>query len=175
MVTYMRPRARSVSASAFAARTVQLFEPSTYKPPAEAVQIPFELQENLPNVRATVDTGSGAIEARLMVDTGSSQFVDLNRPFVDAHRLLETITDASSSDRPAALGGSAPFLYATARRVTLGSLVFDRPRIGLSRAPAGSSARSERDGIIGNDLLRQFVVTVDYSRRTIVLERPGQE
>jgi predicted aspartyl protease len=157
---------------AFEARTVQLIEPSAYKPPAGAVQIPFELQENLPIVRATVDTGSGAIEARLMVDTGASQFVDLNRPFVDAHRLVETMTDASSRDRPAALGGSAPFLYATARRVTLGSLVFDRPRIGMSRAQAGSSARSERDGIIGNDLLRQFVVTVDYSRRTIVLERP---
>jgi hypothetical protein len=65
-----------------------------------------------------VDTGSGAIEARRMIDAGASQFVDLNRPFVDAHRLVDTMTDASSRDRPAALGGSAPFLYATARRAT---------------------------------------------------------
>ena len=35
-----------------------------------------------------------------------------------------------------------------------------------------SSSRSERDGIIGNALLESFVVTVDYARRTLVLERP---
>src|SRR5262245_63701679 len=34
-----------------------------------------------------------------------------------------------------------------------------------------SSSRGERDGIIGNDALRQFVMTVDYSRRQLVLER----
>jgi hypothetical protein len=81
-----------------------------------------------------------------MVDTGASQFIDLNRPFVDSHRLVDALPDAKPSDRPAALGGSAPFLYATAPRVTLGGIVFDRPRIGLSRAESGSSARKERDG-----------------------------
>ncbi len=106
-----------------------------------------------------------------MIDTGAATFVDLNRPFVDAHRLVETLPDAKATDRPAALGGTAPFLYATAQRVTLGGVVFERPRLGLSRAQTGSSSRSERDGIIGNDLLQQFVVTVDYSRRTLVLER----
>jgi hypothetical protein len=155
---------------AFESRTMRLLDPSTYKPPAGAVLIPFELQENLPIVRAIVDAGSGPIAARLMVDTGASQFVDLNRPFVDAHRLVEALRDATSSDRPAGLGGPAPFVYATGRTVTLGGLVFERPRIGLSRAQSGSSSRSDRDGIIGNDLLRQFVATFDYSRRTLVLE-----
>jgi hypothetical protein len=157
---------------AFGARTLRFLDPAAYKPPAEAVRVPFELQENLPIVRATIDTGSSRIEARLMVDTGASQFIDLNRPFVDTHRLVDALPDAKTSDRPAALGGTAPFLYATVPRVTLGGVVFDRPRIGLSRAQSGSSARTERDGIIGNDLLRQFVVTVDYTRRTLVLERP---
>jgi hypothetical protein len=156
---------------AFASRTLRLIDPSTYTSPAGAVQIPFELQENLPIVRATIDAGSGALEARLMVDTGASQFVDLNRPFVEAHRLVDLLSDATSVDRPAALGGSAPFLNGTANRVTLGSLVFERPRIGLSRAQTGSSSRRDRDGIIGNALLQQFVMTVDYKRHTIILER----
>ena len=156
---------------AFASRTLRLIDPSTYRPPVDAVQIPFELQENLPIVRATLDAGSGTLEARLMVDTGASQFVDLNRPFVEAHRLVDILNDATPSDRPAGLGGSAPFLYGTAKRVTLGSLVFERPRIGLSRAQTGSSSRRDRDGIIGNALLQQFVMTVDYRRHTIVLEK----
>ncbi len=157
---------------AFEARTMKLLDPSTYTPPSGATLVPFELQENLPIVRVILDAGGGSVEARLMVDTGASAFIDLNRPFVEAHRLVEIMPGVTSADRPAALGGTAPFLYATARRVTFGGVVFDEPRLGLSRAQTGSSSRSERDGIIGNDLLRQFIMTVDYSRRTLVLERP---
>ena len=152
-------------------RKLRLIDPAAYTPASGAVLVPFELQDDLPVVRATVDAGSGPHEARLMVDTGASQFVDLNRPFVDAHRLLAAISDAATTQRPAGLGGSAPVRYGTGRRVTLGGVTFDRPRLGLSQAESGSSARRDRDGIIGNDLLRQFVVTVDYRRRFLVLEK----
>jgi hypothetical protein len=158
---------------AFAARTMSLLDPATYKAPPGATPVPFELQENLPIVRVGIDAGNGPIEARLMVDTGASAFIDLNRPFVEAHKLIERMPDATSADRPAALGGTAPFLYGTARSVTFAGVVFDKPRLGLSRAQSGSSSRGERDGVIGNELLQRFVMTVDYSRRTLVLERPG--
>jgi hypothetical protein len=157
---------------AFPSRTMRLIDPAAFTVPRGAVQIPFELQEDLPIVRAMIDAGSGPIEARLMIDTGASTFIDLNRPFVEAHRLVALIPDAKAADRPAALGGTAPFLYGTGRRVTLGGLAFDRPRLGLSRAQSGSSSRTERDGVIGNALLENFVVTVVYARRTLVLERP---
>jgi predicted aspartyl protease len=156
---------------AFGSRVMRLFDPLTYEPPAGAVLVPFELQEDLPIVRATIDDGRGPVEARLMVDTGASTFLDLNRPFVDAHKLTETMPEVSSAQRPAALGGTAPFVYATARRVTLAGQVFDAARIGLSRAQSGSSSRSERDGIIGNALLERYVMTVDYRRKILVLEK----
>jgi predicted aspartyl protease len=156
---------------AFGARIMRLFDPLAYEPPSGAVLVPFELQEALPIVRATIDDGRGPVEARLMVDTGASTFLDLNRPFVDAHRLTETMPEVSAAQRPAALGGTAPFVYATARRVTLAGQIFDGPKIGLSRAESGSSTRSERDGIIGNALLERYVMTVDYRRKILVLER----
>jgi hypothetical protein len=62
-------------------------------------------------------------------------------------------------------------VYGTGRRVVLGGMTFDRPRLGLSRATQGSSSRTERDGIIGNELLAQFLVTFDYSRRTVAFEK----
>jgi predicted aspartyl protease len=156
----------------FPSQRMRLIDPATYRPPSGAVLVPFELYEDLPIVHVTLDAGGGPIDARLMVDTGASAFIDLNRPFVETHRLVEIVRDAKPLDRPAALGGTAPFLYGTARRVALAGLVFDGPRLGLSRAQSGSSSRSERDGILGNDLLRQFIVTVDYRRKTLVLERP---
>ena len=158
----------------FNGRTMSLLDPSSYEPPAGAILVPFELDEDLPIVHVTLDVGSGSLDARLMVDTGAATFIDLNGPFVEARQLLTAMPDAAPDNRPAALGGTAPFLYGTGRRVVFGGVPFDRPRIGLSRATSGSSSRSERDGILGNDLLRHFAVTVDYRRRTLVLEKPGE-
>jgi hypothetical protein len=155
---------------AFDARVVRLIDPAAYEPPPGAVRVPFELQDDLPIVRATIDAGAGPLDARLMVDTGASQFIDLNRPFVDRHKLIDLMPDAAPAERPAGLGTPAPFLYGTVRSVVFGGRAFDKPRVGLSRATSGSSSRSDRDGIIGNDLLRRFTVTFDYRRRVIVLE-----
>jgi Aspartyl protease len=157
---------------AFPTQTMRLIDPGAFTPPKKAVAIPFELMADLPVVRVSIDAGAGPIEARLMVDTGAGTSIDLNRPFVDAHRLVDAMPEAKASDRPAALGGTAPFLYATGRRVMVGELAFDKPRLGLSRAQTGSSSRSERDGVIGNELLRPFVMTVDYKSQRIFLERP---
>jgi Aspartyl protease len=154
----------------FPARIMRLFDPAAYTPPADATTIQFELQEDLPIVHVSIDAGAGPIDARLMVDTGASTFIDLNRPFVEQHKLVEAMPDTAAADRPAALGGTAPFLYGTGRRASLGGIAFDRPRIGLSRATSGSSSRSERDGIIGNAVLEMFVMTVDYRRRLLVLQ-----
>ena len=156
----------------FPARIMRLFDPAAYTPPAGATTVPFELQDDLPVVHVTIDAGAGPLDARLMVDTAASAFIDLNRPFVEAHKLVEAMPDAAAADRPAALGGTAPFLYGTARRVAFAGATFDRPRIGLSRATTGSSSRSERDGIIGNAVLEHFVMTVDYRRRLLVLQPP---
>ena len=156
---------------AFPEQVMRLHDPATWRPPAGAMLIPFELQEDLPIIHVTIDAGTGPIDARLMVDTAAATVIDLNRPFVEAHKLVAAMPDAAASDRPAALGGTAPFLYGIGTRATLGSLTFDRPRLGLSRATTGSSSRSERDGIIGTELLRTFTMTVDYRRRTLVLQR----
>jgi len=155
----------------FARRILQLIEPGAYTPPPGAVTVPFELDDGLPIVHATVDAGTGPIDARLMLDTGAGDvFIDLNRPFVDKHRLLEALPDASATARPAGIGGTASFVYGTGRSFVLGGIVFEKPHLGFSRATQGSSSRSERDGVIGNDLLTRFVAVFDYPNRRLVLE-----
>ena len=154
----------------FEKQILHLIDPPTYRRPAGAVTVPFELQDDLPVVHVTVDCGSGPLDSRLMVDTGASQFLHLNRPFVEAHKLLDVMPDAVTSNIQAAIGTPAPILYGTGKRVVFGGQTFDRPRIGLSRAESGSSTTATRDGIIGNDLLRHFRMTIDYRRRQLTLE-----
>jgi hypothetical protein len=157
----------------FPATVMRLFDPARYAPPARAVTVPFELMDDLPVVHVTVDAGTGPLDARLMFDTGASAVIDLNRPFVEKHKLVEAMPDAAATARPSALGGTAPFLYGLGRSATLGGFTVEKPRLGLSRATSGSSARSERDGVIGNGWLQAFVVTVDYRRKLLVIERPA--
>ena len=158
---------------AFDLRTLRLLDPSTYKPPAGAVLIPFELQENLPIVRAIFDAAAGPYRGQA---DGRYRREPVRRSEQTFRRRAppDRGDERCHVERPAArLGGSAPFLHATGKRVTLGDFL-ERPRIGLSRAQSGSSSRSDRDGIIGNDLLRRLVATFDCRRRTLVLERPSQ-
>ena len=152
----------------FAKSVMRLIDPASYQAPQGSVTLPLELLENLPIVHVTIDAGGGAIDARLMLDTGASQFVELNRPFVDEHRLVESMPDAAAADRQAGIGTPAPFLIGKAR-VVFGGRPFEAARVGLSRATSGSSSRNDKDGIVGNDLLRNFLVTIDYRRRALVL------
>ena len=156
----------------FAKSVMRLIEPASYRPPERSVTLPLELPENLPIVHVTLDAGGGALDARLMLDTGASHFVDLNRPFVDEHRLLDQMPDAAAANRQAGIGTPAPFLIGKAR-VVFGGLAFEAARVGLSRATSGSSSRNDKDGIVGNDLLRNFIVTIDYAKRVLVLQRVG--
>jgi hypothetical protein len=174
----------------FPQQVMRLFDPAAYTPPHGALQVPFELQDDLPVIHVKVDAGSGPLDARLMVDTGAGTHIDLNRPFVEKHKLVELLTDAKAIDRPSALGGTAPFLYGTGKGAsisgrstsprgdTIGGIAFGPTRLGLSRSQSGSSASSARDGVIGNLVFERYVMTVDYRRRVIVLEgaglRPGQ-
>lgn len=155
----------------FTKSVMRLIDPASYQSPAGAITLPLELMDDLPIVHATIDAGGGPIDARLMLDTGASQFVELNRPFVEAHKLIELMPDAAPSNRQAGIGTPAAFLVGKAK-VIFGGRAFDAARVGLSRAASGSSSRSDKDGIIGNDLLRNFLVTIDYGRRVVVLLRP---
>jgi hypothetical protein len=62
---------RYVAQFDFAARVLRLFPPDGYASRPGAMVVPFELQDDLPVVRAVVDACSGPIEARLMLDTGA--------------------------------------------------------------------------------------------------------
>ena len=46
----------------------------------------------------------------------------------------------------------------------------NRPDVRAFAEPAGSSASTETDGLIGNTLLSRFTVYVDYARKRMLFE-----
>jgi hypothetical protein len=51
-----------------------------------------------------------------------------------------------------------------------GGFVIDRPVATFSEAVKGSEADGSYDGVLGGEILRRFRVTMDYSRRQMILE-----
>ncbi len=125
-------------------------------------------------VTARLDLPDGsALDARLLVDTGSSSGVSLNTPFATTHDLEARFP---SSELSAAVGvnGMAVRAVMYVSGLTIGDSDMGVTRVALSRATTGLSASTEFDGVIGAAVLRRFRVVVDYPRRSLTLEPLGE-
>ena len=56
------------------------------------------------------------------------------------------------------------------KAVQLGRFVIDNPPVGLSQDVEGAGASEENEGVIGSEIFRRFKVTVDLSRKRMILE-----
>jgi Aspartyl protease/PDZ domain len=149
----------------YVAKTIVLFEPKNYKGHGEI--LPIEILEKIPHVVVSISKGNVSSQpAKLLVDTGAAQTVVLYAPFIEKHKLLET-TAGTIEVAAGGLGGGSVMRKVRAKSVTIGETAFDNPLIYFS--PNRRSAEW-RDGVLGNGLLDRFKMTVDYSRRQIILE-----
>ena len=129
------------------------------------IAVPFEFYDHMPQVRGRF----GDRPARFNIDTGSRSEVTMTAPAVAAGGLRTlypagvTVTDGWG------VGGPSRSYVVRARTLSLGSVVVARPVAGLSDAQHGAFADPNYEGNIGSGLLKRFVVTFDYGRRTMYL------
>ena len=162
----------------YAANRVLLHQPGAFEYRGPGERVPMTVQGNVLLAAARLSLPDGeATMTRLLVDTGSSQGLSLNSPFVARHRLAERLQqpmEAGATRRASVSIGINGVI--TSQMIKLPSLAFGStaiagPDAALSTASEGLTATDRFDGIIGAALLRDFRVIVDYPRREIVLER----
>jgi hypothetical protein len=155
----------------YAAGLMNLYETSSYKYSGAGESIPIELVEKTPFVRARIGlNGREPIEGKFEVDTGATGILNLNTPFINKHKILETLTPHAQSKLGGA-GGSAEAVKAHVPSVELGSLVARNPLVVFAQGTEGSEASNEYDGELGAGFFSQFKMILDYSRSRIILER----
>ena len=155
----------------YAAQTLNLYEPQSYRYSGSGQVITLLMDGNLPFVRARVtpEGGRTPLEAKLQIDSGSTGVVLLNTPFVKKHQLLATIPQAVQTNL-GGVGGSAQTLIGRVKSMMLGRFVIDRPIARFSQATRGDYASATYDGLLGGAALRRFKVVFDYSRRQMIVE-----
>ncbi|SRR6266498_200489 len=156
---------RYVVAIDYQTKTLNLFEPQSYHYTGPGQILPIELVEEYPHIMVTISRGKvDPVEARLGIDTGASQTVMLNGPFIEQNKLLET-TEGTIKLSAGGLGGGNIIRRVRATSVKVGDIVFEHPLIDFSTGKGAG-----HDGVIGNGLLNRFKMITDYSRKRVILE-----
>jgi len=155
----------------YAAGLMRLYETGSYKYSGAGESIPIELVEKTPFVHGRIVlNGREPIEGKFEVDTGGTGILNLNTPFVNNHKMLETLTTHAQSKLGGA-GGSAAAVKAHVPTVEFGSLVVKNPLVVFAQGTEGSEGSAKYDGELGAGFFSRFKMILDYSRSQIIFER----
>lgn len=149
------------------ARNLHLHDPDDFAHKGGGDTLPLAFKGTTPLVTAQVKLPNGRnVEATFEIDTGCDSALCVGRHFVEQHGLDES---AGSSAQRSGVGGRASVRESHLGQLRLGGLVVKRPaaNLFLDRDPADPPVA----GHIGWDLLKQFRVTFDYSRKRMILSR----
>lgn len=151
--------------------TVEAIAPGSFTPPAGAVMLPIRLDDGVPVIECTI--GSAAAKD-FIVDTGADRSMIFST-FAQAHP--RDVSDQGSEDDSTAL----PFMdkiYGVGGKVRVHSVQVSSLSLGAIRLPdwlfqvsqdAPSFEGDDYDGLIGQDVLRNFDVYFDYGRSQMYL------
>src|ERR1044071_5396662 len=162
--------ARYVVTFDFEQHVLHLTEPKSFKPPRDATRLRLQFAGRVSMIDTVLTIANRRIPARLEIDTGASQAVILRHPFVESHGLLAVAANTATSDSGAA--GLRTFVALPVQQIEIAQWKFANPKTSFYGTTNGAGGATDTDGLIGNDILQHFRVTVDYSRRGVWLETP---
>jgi hypothetical protein len=158
----------------YARARLTLRDPAAFTGPGPGEAVPITLQGGVPNVTAGIDVpGRPALTGVFVVDTGCTCAVDFNAPFTRANRLIEAMPKILTPPRGATrgAGGVTDTVQGRIGGLMLGRLRLPAPIASFARDTTGATADPESAGLIGGVVWRRFVVTLDYGRKMMWLDK----
>ena len=129
-------------------------------------RVPLSFADKTPVISAAADGVPGSFE----IDTGSSTALVLQRGFVERHG-LEARHSGGLRMKVGGIGGVFETIATRLDRFELAESEIKRPVVEFPSRDEGGIPVAGIDGSIGYQILRQFVMTFDYSQREIWFER----
>jgi hypothetical protein len=160
----------------YARRVVTFYDPKVYNLSREREAVELENRNGYPFMKVVLSvTGRDAVTDYFMIDTGSIRVLQVNKPFADAHRILEALPKANMAEGVGGAGvaGSTKFIDARVNSLQLGRYAISRPVVSISQDAEGFGASGDA-GVIGGELLRRFTVTLDYQSKRILMKPNAQ-
>lgn len=156
----------------YAGGTVEAIAPGAFKAPAGAIAIPIRLDDGVPVIDAKIGSATGH---HFIVDTGAdrsmifSGFAKAHPDDVADQGLGESMTAAYPYiNQIYGVGGTVEVRPVQVPSLTVGSVTFPKWLFDVS-GNAPSFEGDDYDGLIGQDVLRNFDVYFDYAHTTMYL------
>jgi hypothetical protein len=161
---------RCVAIIDYAARTLTLRDPATFRYAGHGAVLPLTFEHGLPYVTAKLTLpGRAPISGRFVLDTGSGNALILAPDFVRREKVLEAVP-RTIEIRGRGVGGQVQSRLGRLDRLEISDLRIDQPLATLRVVDVGVIAASGAIGNIGGEILRRFTVTFDYPRSRVILE-----
>ena len=151
-------------------RTLTVYNPAAFAPPAGGDEIPFFLTQGVPTIKGRVL----GVPGDFIVDLGNSVGLILHPPFVEDNKMESKLDDVRTSrDGVGGVGGSVGTRTAFAADFAFGDIVIQSLRVILPDGDEGLAGSEELAGNIGNLVLQGFAVLFDYTNSRLIFY-PGE-
>ena len=153
----------------YANQIINLYDPANYRYTGSGEIIPIRLNDKKPYVNATLTPLEGSpIPSNIHLDIGYGGTLSLNGKFVAANNLIQSAGTTIETFRRGA-GGETAARIGRVRSLQLGRFTIANPTASFSLVQ-GRGVRSDSSGSVGGQFLQRFKVTLDYSRKQMILE-----
>ncbi|MDZ7859251.1 MAG: aspartyl protease family protein [Candidatus Krumholzibacteriota bacterium] len=146
-------------------QTISFFEPDSYKHSGKGQIIDAPLSRKVFSVEGVLD---GEFKGNFVIDTGANRSL-LLRGFAERNDLFSGRKLVSVSAVGA--GGEKKADLSRFKSLEISGIKLLSPLLFIAGGKSGFAAFGEISGIIGNDILERFKLTLDYSSQQIIIEK----
>jgi hypothetical protein len=149
-------------------KVMRVYEPAAFEYKGSGEIIPIRFRQETPIIQGSLPIpGKAEVQVELEIDTGCDSGLCLGHDFAEEHHLLEAAGETSGSGRRG-VGGGARVREGHLPELRLGKLKIERPPANFFQD--NSPADGPMGGHIGMEILKKYKVTLDYSRKRMILE-----
>ncbi len=159
----------------YANQRMRILDPGSFQYAGPGARLPLKLVHGIPHVRGDlVLADGGVISTDFSIDVGATRSLALTKPFVEANHLLSRVGPTIYRPAGSGMGGVAWGHLGRVAAVRLGGIELPSVITALYGDAAGVfTSGSQFQANIGGEILRRFVVSIDYKHKAIVLEPNG--
>ncbi|MDF1544113.1 MAG: aspartyl protease family protein [bacterium] len=152
--------------------SITLFKPGSFQPPQGIKPIDFVLTSQVPTIEASVNGHSG----KFLIDLGNALGFIAHHQFVSETKLARSLSDIQESTRRfAGITGSMSARTGMCDSVNIADIRLDSIRLILPDSAGGVSGSDQLSGTIGNLVLQNFKILLDYGSKKIWLLPPSSQ
>lgn len=151
---------------------IKLFEAETFKYKGIGQKLDMGFEKSMPYVAASVTLNNGEVlDGNYFVSTGAGTTMDFNTKFSEKNNIIEK-TGEHYSYLTKGIGNTEALHYeGRVKEFKIGNMVFENMPVGISTAQKGVQGNRKMNGIIGNRILKNYILVIDKENEAMYLER----